>query len=70
MRSKNSIDYFSIGAIDTEIDYKPKSSISEVYSDIRLGNNVWAFKIVELTKAPITLSQIKLTNVRFPILFI
>lgn len=65
-RKSNSIlfEYFDLSPIDTMIDYKPRNTIGEVYSDIRLGNNIWAFKIVELNKAPITLSPIKLTKVK------
>eukprot|EP01114_Cavostelium_apophysatum_P008174 TRINITY_DN2049_c0_g1_i1.p1 TRINITY_DN2049_c0_g1~~TRINITY_DN2049_c0_g1_i1.p1 ORF type:complete len:1600 (+),score=467.39 TRINITY_DN2049_c0_g1_i1:193-4992(+) len=57
-------EYFDLSAIDTMIDYKPRNTIGEVYSDIRLGNNIWAFKLVELNKAPITLSAIKLRKVK------
>jgi hypothetical protein len=39
-------------------------TIGQVYSDIRLGHNIWAIKVVELNKAPITLSAIKVTFVK------
>jgi len=57
-------EHFELSPIDTVIDYKPKNSLGQVYSDIRLGTNVWAFKAVELNKAPITLSAITLTKVK------
>jgi hypothetical protein len=53
-----------MGSIDTVIDYKPRNTIGQVYSDIRLGNNIWAIKIVELNKAPITLSGAKLHRIK------
>lgn len=57
-------EYFDLSEIDTLIDYKPRSTIGEVYSDIRLGNNIWAFKVVELNKAPISLSRIQLIRAK------
>ena len=35
-----------------------------MYNNLKLGNNIWAFRIAELNKAPITLSGIQLTKVK------
>jgi len=56
-------EYFELSSIDTVIDYKPKSSLSQLYSDIRLGNFVWAVQIMELNAAPIRLQPIRLHRV-------
>jgi hypothetical protein len=57
-------EYFEMSAIDSVIDYKPRGSLGQVYSDFRLGNNVWAFKVMELNKAHIVLSSIKMQHVK------
>ncbi|PRP85451.1 hypothetical protein PROFUN_06820 [Planoprotostelium fungivorum] len=57
-------EYFELSDIDTIIDYKPKTTIGSVYSDIKVGNNVWAIKSVELMKAPITLRSFFLLKVK------
>ena len=58
------LEYFDLSALDTIIDYKPRNTIGQVYSDIKFGNHIWAVKIVELNKAPITLSGLRLTYVK------
>eukprot|EP01117_Protostelium_nocturnum_P005356 TRINITY_DN1949_c0_g3_i2.p1 TRINITY_DN1949_c0_g3~~TRINITY_DN1949_c0_g3_i2.p1 ORF type:complete len:1683 (-),score=671.18 TRINITY_DN1949_c0_g3_i2:114-5162(-) len=57
-------EYFELSELDMVIDYKPKTTIGSVYSDIKLGNQVWAIKAVELMKAPITLSSVVLYKVK------
>ena len=57
-------DYFETSILDMIVDYKPRMTIGQVYNDIRLGNNIWAIKVVELNKVPITLSPIKLNFVK------
>ncbi len=53
-----------MSAIDSIIDYKPRNTINQVYSDVRLRNHIWAIKVMELNKAPITLSGLKLYKVK------
>ncbi len=59
----NFLEYFELTSIHSMLDYKPRYSFNDVYNDIRVGNNIWAVKMVELNKAPISLVGTRITKV-------